>query len=122
MLRYLVHRQGGTSQSQPALGDVTKPTGKLGKWQANVRKFASAHDLRRAFGQRWSAKIKPTQLREPMRHASINKTLAYYVGENDEATADALWAAVGDTLGDTPSTNEKRDAKSIANSSTGERT
>ena len=34
---------------------------------ATVRKFASAHDLRWAFGQRWATKIKPTQLRELMR-------------------------------------------------------
>jgi integrase len=45
-----------------------------------VRKFASAHDLRRAFGQRWAAKVMPTVLRELMRHASISTTLAYYVG------------------------------------------
>jgi integrase len=66
-----------------------------------VRKFASAHDLRRAFGQRWAAKIKPTQLRELMRHASITTTLAYYVGEDAEETADALWETLGNTLGNT---------------------
>ena len=32
-----------------------------------VRKFASAHDLRRAFGQRWAGKVMPTVLRELMR-------------------------------------------------------
>ena len=41
----------------------------------------------------------PTVLRELMRHASINTTMAYYVGTNAEATADALWAAVGTSLG-----------------------
>ncbi len=87
-----------------------------------VRKFASCHDLRRAFAQRWSTKIRPTQLRELMRHASLATTMAYYVGEDAEATADALWSAFGDTLVDTSSTNEKRDAKSTAFSSTGERT
>ena len=46
-----------------------------------------------------------------MRHASINTTLAYYVGEDAEGTADALWTAIGNTLGNTPSVNEKRDAK-----------
>ena len=39
-----------------------------------VRKFASAHDLRRAFGKRWAAKLPPHQLKEVMRHASINTT------------------------------------------------
>jgi integrase len=74
---------------------------------AIVRKFASAHDLRRAFGKRWATKLKPTQLRELMRHASINTTLAYYVGEDAEETADALWAGFGDNLGDTSERDEK---------------
>jgi integrase len=60
-----------------------------------VRKFASAHDLRRAFGQRWADKVMPIVLRELMRHASINTTMAYYVGTNAEATAEAIWPAVG---------------------------
>jgi hypothetical protein len=34
-----------------------------------VRKFASAHDLRRAFGQRWAPRVMP---RELIRRASIN--------------------------------------------------
>ena len=75
-----------------------------------VRKFASAHDLRRAFAVRWAAKIKPTQLRELMRHASIQTTLAFYVGEDAEATADALWSSFGDTLGDTSERKENADA------------
>ena len=58
----------------------------------------------------------PTVLRELMRHADISTTMKYYVGQNAEATADALWAAVGNTLGNTPSANKKRDAKSTANS------
>ena len=64
-----------------------------------IRKFASAHDLRRAFGQRWAGKVMPTVLRELMRHSSINTTMAYYVGTNAEATADAIWEAVGSTPG-----------------------
>jgi integrase len=66
-----------------------------------VRKFASAHDLRRAFGQRWASRVMPTVLRELMRHASITTTLAYYVGMNAEATADALWEAEGKRQGNT---------------------
>jgi integrase len=68
---------------------------------ATVRKFASAHDLRRAFGQRWAGNVMPTVLRELMRHEDIATTMKFYVGQNAEATADAIWAVVGDTLGDT---------------------
>ena len=60
-----------------------------------VRKFASAHDLRRAFGQRWAAKVMPTVLRELMRHESVETSMKFYVGQNAEATADAIWAAQG---------------------------
>jgi len=77
-----------------------------------VVKYASAHDLRRSFGFRWSRRILPAELRELMRHADIQTTMRYYVGQEAETTADALWAAyekanggngspVGNTLGNT---------------------
>jgi integrase len=88
------------------------------KGGATVRKFASAHDLRRAFGKRMSAKLKPTQLRELMRHASINTTLAYYVGEDAEATADALWAGFVDTSVDTHERKENADDSRRSNETT----
>lgn len=56
-------------------------------------KFASAHDLRRSFGERWAARVMPQVLMELMRHESIETTMRYYVGRNAERTADALWAA-----------------------------
>jgi integrase len=62
-----------------------------------VRKFASAHDLRRAFGLRWSGKVMPNVLRELMRHTDIGTTMKFYVGQNAETTADAIWAAECDT-------------------------
>ena len=30
------------------------------KGKETVKKFASAHDLRRAFGQRWASRVMPT--------------------------------------------------------------
>jgi integrase len=66
-----------------------------------VRKFVSAHDLLRAFGQRWASRVMPTVLRELMRHASIATTMAYYVGSNAEATADVLWESEGKRQGNT---------------------
>ena len=40
-------------------------------------------------------------LKEMMRPAKIETTMKFYVGENADATAEELWGAVGDTLGDT---------------------
>jgi integrase len=70
-------------------------------------KFASAHDLRRSFGERWASRIMPQQLMELMRHESIETTMKFYVGRNAQATADVLWAAHsaqaanGNTFGNT---------------------
>ncbi len=56
-------------------------------------KYASAHDLRRSFGERWAVRIMPKVLQELMRHESIETTLKYYVGQNAQSTADLLWEA-----------------------------
>jgi integrase len=58
-----------------------------------VIKCASAHDLRRSFGERWAARVMPNVLQELMRHESISTTMKFYVGRNAERTADAVWAA-----------------------------
>lgn len=78
--------------------------------KANVKvntetgKTASAHDLRRSFGQRWAARVMPQILMQLMRHEDISTTMKYYVGREAEATADVLYAAVeklGTNLGTT---------------------
>jgi len=53
-------------------------------------KYASAHDLRRAFDHRRSRQVMPAVLKELMRHSSIETTMTYYVGQNAQATAE-LW-------------------------------
>jgi len=55
--------------------------------------YATAHDLRRSFGERWAQLILPQQLMELMRHTDIKTTLAYYVGKNAKTTTNALWDA-----------------------------
>ncbi len=62
------------------------------KVKTTVRKFASAHDLRRAFGFRWALRVMPPVLQQLMRHEDINTTMKYYVGQNAEAMADVVWA------------------------------
>lgn len=50
--------------------------------------YASAHDLRRAFGARWSRKVNSMVLKELMRHSSVVTTEKYYVGiQSDETSA-----------------------------------
>lgn len=74
-------------------------------------RYASAHDLRRSFGDRWAQKVMPAVLKELMRHADISTTMAYYVGRSAEQTADLLWQTVtrpGDSLGDIERTARPR--------------
>jgi integrase len=119
-------RHGYVFNPQPLRAD--KQTSRLGSQQvqriigiigrlANVKvaekpkgdavqvKYASAHDLRRSFGERWATRVMPQVLMELMRHESIETTLRYYVGRNAQQTASVLWdaakLAVGDYLGDT---------------------
>jgi integrase len=56
-------------------------------------KFASAHDLRRSFGTRWAARVKPATLQLLMRHKSIETTMKYYVCQDSDDVADELWAS-----------------------------
>jgi integrase len=60
-------------------------------------KYASAHDLRRSFGERWSTKVMPQVLMQLMRHESMETTNKFYVGRNADAVADAVWATVSKT-------------------------
>jgi integrase len=56
-------------------------------------KHASAHDLRRSFGQRWAARVMPQVLMELMRHDDIQTTMKFYVGRNANDAADTRWKA-----------------------------
>ncbi|MCA9014760.1 MAG: site-specific integrase, partial [Planctomycetaceae bacterium] len=68
-------------------GNIDKETG-----ERKVR-FASAHDLRRSFGFRWSRRVREFELKELMRHESIATTQEFYVEENAQDTARSIWAA-----------------------------
>jgi integrase len=58
--------------------------------------FASAHDLRRSFGLRWSRRVMPPVLQELMRHESIETTMKFYVGQDAQSTAAELHRAFSD--------------------------
>ncbi len=60
-------------------------------------KFATAHDLRRAYGTRWASRVKPAVLQRLMRHANIATTMGYYVALDAGDVADDLWANFGAT-------------------------
>ena len=57
----------------------------------------------------------PNELRELMRHSSIQTTLAYYVGENAEETAAKLRAGKSNSFGNNSSAGESAQQKTPAN-------
>lgn len=74
--------------------------------------YASAHDLRRAFGDRWSRIVEPLELRDLMRHASVATTEQFYLAKRAKRTATSLRKRLGGsnvTLDVTPT--EKRHPK-----------
>lgn len=58
-------------------------------------KFASAHDLRRSFGNRWARKVTTPVLQKLMRHESISTTMGYYVDLDADEIAEDLYKAHG---------------------------
>lgn len=93
----IVSRIGQAANAKVDEKLVTDP--KTGETKAKV-KYASAHDLRRSFGERWAVRVMPQVLKELMRHESIETTMRYYVGRNAHTTADAVWEAYEAKLGE----------------------
>ena len=58
--------------------------------QVQVKKSASAHDLRRTFGTRWARKVMPAVLQKLMRHEDIQITMAFYVDLDVDEMAEEL--------------------------------
>ena len=61
--------------------------------------YASSHDLRRAFGKRWSQRVPALVLKELMRHETGTTTDKYYLDIDADSTAAMLASLMqrGDT-------------------------
>ena len=103
--RLTAHRVGELVSDIGKMANVkvaTKDVVEDGKETKKV-KYASAHDLRRSFGERWATRVMPVVLQELMRHDSIDTTMRYYVGRNAQSTAKVLWRAHKEAPGNTSS-------------------
>ncbi len=72
------------------ISDVGKAAGVKVNSVNGVDKYASAHDLRRAFGTRWAKIVPPMILRELMRHGDIQTTMRFYVEIEAKATIEEV--------------------------------
>ena len=89
----IVGLQSGTPISEKRVSRILSSIGQRAGVVVNKAddKFASAHDLRRAFGTRWASRVKPATLQLLMRHESIETTLNYYVAQEAADVAAELW-------------------------------
>lgn len=89
--------RGGTNKRLSSRVNISKAIARIGK-AAKVKvsetKYASAHDLRRSFGTRWSLKVPPTVLQKMMRHATLQTTMRYYVHLDSSQVGAVLWQGV----------------------------
>lgn len=85
------------------------------KGGTEVVKWASAHDLRRAFGERWAQRVMPPVLQQLMRHAEISTTMRYYTGRDAETTAELLY---GSLKSDTGSDSDQKAERAASSEST----
>ena len=114
--------QTGEPITAKRVGRIVSKIGKAAGVVVNKAegKFASAHDLRRAFCTRWAPSVKPATLQLLMRHSAIETTLKYYVAQDAADVSDELWAeyrpsTVGNTFGNTrPQRVENEPGASIA--------
>ncbi len=77
-----------------AVGKVICDIGKAARVKVNDRgKFASAHDYRRSFGTRWAMRLQPIELKDLMRHETVETTMKFYVSLDAQTLAEKLWKA-----------------------------
>ena len=80
-------------RSRHTVGKIIAELGRRAGIVTNVnhksgdKQCATAHDLRRSFGERWTKRVEAPFLQKMMRHSSIATTLRYY------ASRDAIDAA-----------------------------
>jgi len=85
--------RAGHQMSVKAVGRIVSAIGERAGIVVNgeTGKHASAHDLRRSFGTRWSRRVMPAVLRKLMRHSHIETTMRYYVDIEAGELAAELW-------------------------------
>jgi len=103
----------GPSRNRHTVGRVAARIGEAAGVKVDEKdstaSYASSHDLRRAFGTRWSRRVSSSILKELMRHETVLTTEKYYIDIDADSTAAMLaglmnqgdTSGLGDTLGDT---------------------
>lgn len=98
--------------AKSTIGKRISDAGKKAGISVSKTKHASAHDLRRSFGERWALILHPVVLKTIMRHSSIETTLRHYVRLDSDNLAATIWNAIPLTV--PPTVPESSDENSAA--------
>ena len=98
---HVCHFIGAKGKRLSSVDNISKLLGNVGKaanvvTAANHRGepvYASAHDLRRSFGNRWATRVQSAVLQKMMRHRSIQTTITFYANVAAIQTSDAIYEA-----------------------------
>jgi integrase len=94
---------GGFERRKRDLSDISAIVQTIGKASGVVvkehpisgrTKYATAHDLRRSFGYRWSSRLPVADLRQLCRHRNVSTTLDYYALASSDELAKKVWKEV----------------------------
>ncbi|MCR9199991.1 MAG: site-specific integrase [Planctomycetaceae bacterium] len=69
-------------------------------------RHATCHDFRRSFGDRWARRLMPADLKELMRHKSIETAMKYYVGRDVDDITARLYGLVEVQSDENPTQNQ----------------
>ncbi len=97
-------REGFVFNAMAANGTVSRRVDTVSTWLVDIgkaakikvdeksgsEKFASAHDIRRAFGTRWAKIVPASLLQQLMRHSSIETTMSFYVNITAKDTLNEI--------------------------------
>lgn len=95
-----VFKLGGFGHRKRDLSDISAIVQTIGKASKVVvkehaisgrTKYATAHDLRRSFGYRWSSRLPISDLRQLCRHRNVSTTLDYYAMSPTSELARKVW-------------------------------
>jgi integrase len=79
-----------TDAAGKAVSEIGEATGIV--TDEETGRHATSQDFRRSFGDRWARQLMPADLKEMMRHRSIETTMKYYVGRDVDSISARLHA------------------------------
>ncbi len=93
----VINQKGTLYRDHNVVGKIIAEIGKKAKIvvkrDGETIKYASAHDLRRSFAERWAMVLPFAMVKKLLRHSDERTTLKYYARHSAELIAREMWRA-----------------------------